>query len=140
MSAVLDELVNRVAARLWQVVSAKIASHVELEVVRTQAELLEQAAAFRRGHSKLGEQVARRLETVSERLVHELFDETAEVDTRTSLWSGGGSTNAVDGTLDNSITESNQGKRPRGRPRKVPAGDGVSTPIPTRDLTRTPLE
>lgn len=140
MSAALDELVNRLAGRVWQLVSAKIASRVELEVARTQAELLEQAAAFRRGHGKIGEQVARRLETASERLVVELLNEGTELDGTADLQFSGANSDAADVASGRTSSESDAGKRPRGRPKKVPAGEGLSQLAPTRDVTVTTLD
>lgn len=117
MSGAMDEFTNRVTERVWLLVSAKITARVELEVARTQAQLLAQAAAFRRGHGKLGEQIAQRLEHTSEQLVRELSGSFGESNWTSSLnpAPGGDGARASVGSDETDATE----KRRRGRPKKV---------------------
>jgi len=120
----MDELVNRLAGRLWQLASAKITRRVELEVARLQMELLEHAAVFRRGHGKIGEQVARRLETVSERLIQDALEESIDVEWSRDLESGVGFDGVADLLKEIPVcTSVRTGKRPRGRPKKVSASE-----------------
>jgi len=120
MSVGIDPNLNRLGSRLWQLLSAKVAARIELEVAQTQAELLEQAAVFRRGHGKIGEQVARRLEAASERLIHELPDDDGDSGFLREVLPPV----VVDGQADVLFTDSGgatdaTGKRPRGRPKKT---------------------
>lgn len=117
MSGRIDEFASRVAERVWLLVSAKITARVELEVARTQAELLAQAAAFRRGGGKLGEEIARRLEHASEELVRELSSGIGEL-----VWTSDLRTAAFADVATRSVSpdESDaKGKRRRGRPKTV---------------------
>ena len=130
MSSWIDACLNRLAMRLWQLVSAKVAAQVEVQVAQTLAELLEQAATFRRGHGKIGEQVARRLEAVCERLVREISNDLSDAELPLAAQAAmpADGHDAPAGNSSGSVDAA--GKRPRGRPRKdaaaglaAPAGD-----------------
>lgn len=127
MPAAIDEFANQVAGRLWQLAAAKITARVELEVFRAQAELLQQAAAFRRSHGELGEQVARRLELASQRLVRDVADEDDDLE-----WSGALSApvfNPAAADVPKTHMTDPLGKRGRGRPKKAVA-DGADSKAP----------
>jgi len=132
----MDELVNRVATRLWQLASAKITRRVELEVARLQTELLEHAAMFRHGYGKIGEQVAGRLETVSARLIQDALEESSDVEWSRDLESGVGFDGVADLVGEMPVcTSVRAGKRPRGRPKKVSASEEFANQPANREAS-----
>ena len=135
MSAGIDPNLNRLASRLWQLLSAKVAARIEQEVAQTQAELLEHAAAFRRGHGKIGEQVAKRLEAASERLVRELPEDLDDSGFLRDVLPPVAVNGQADVPSTNSAdTADVMGKRPRGRPKKS-GGDAPSNTAEANEPT-----
>lgn len=110
----IEKLLDQLVSRVWQLLAGKVAARIELELMATQAELLEHAATWRREHGELGEAVARRLESASEKLgaevngVADRFLEQNASATKAAARLNPETGEPVDAA----------GKRPRGRPRK----------------------
>jgi len=75
---------NSEVVELAEVNATSVAVVLRLEVARIQANLLEEAAASRRGHGEIVQHVLRRLEAVSERLVLDALHEADGGDERAS--------------------------------------------------------
>lgn len=109
----IDKILELLLARVWNLLSGRVVAQVELELAATQAELLEQAAAWRRDHAEIGERVAVRLETACERLAAGALPLDGALEP-----SGAAAKPTLRIKSAGARNDGAEGKRPRGRPKK----------------------
>ena len=121
MGTWIEKLIDRLLTQLWNLLAAKVTAYMEAEYASTQAELLERAQNCRGEFGELGEALARRLESASERLGMKSIDDPV-------VLLGTGEAPPLRIKAGNGELSGGAGKRSRGRPKKKADGNGAEEP------------